>query len=139
MNLEDDFGFDSSEPLDVNILPLIDIIFTVLAFVILAAISTATVSKLDVALPVAKHSQQANVAHPISIGIGKNGMISYNGSTIAPQRLQPILMQQLQASDAANILINADKDAKLGIVVWVLDVVKQWPSARVSINTISGK
>ena len=138
MNLEDDFSFDSNEPLDVNILPLIDIIFTVLAFVILAAISTTAVSKLDVSLPVAKRSQQTSVAQRISIGIGKNGLISYNGSTITPQRLQPILMQKLQASDAADILINADKDAKLGIVVWVLDVVKQWPSARVSIRTIRG-
>ena len=138
MKLEDDFSFDSSEPLDVNILPLIDIIFTVLAFVILAAISTTTVSKLDVALPVAKSSQHTSVAQRISIGIGKNGLISYNGSTIPSQRLQPILMQHLQASDAADILINADKDAKLGIVVWVLDVVKQWPSARVSIRTIRG-
>ena len=138
MKLENDFSFDSSEPLDVNILPLIDIIFTVLAFVILASISTTAVSKLDVSLPVAKRSQQTSVAQRISIGIGKNGLISYNGSTITPQRLQPILMQQLQASDAADILINADKDAKLGIVVWVLDVVKQWPSARVSIRTIRG-
>ena len=138
MNLEDDFSFDSSEPLDVNILPLIDIIFTVLAFVILASISTTAVSKLDVSLPVAKRSQQTSVAQRISIGIGKNGLISYNDSTITPQRLQPILMQQLQASDAADILINADKDAKLGIVVWVLDVVKLWPSARVSIRTIRG-
>ena len=138
MNLEDDFSFDSSDQLDVNILPLIDIIFTVLAFVILAAISTTAVSKLDVSLPVAKRSQQTSVAQRISIGIGKNGLISYNDSTITPQRLQPILMQQLQASDAADILINADKDAKLGIVVWVLDVVKQWPSARVSIRTIRG-
>ena len=138
MNLEDDFSFDSSDQLDVNILPLIDIIFTVLAFVILAAISTTAVSKLDVSRPVAKRSQQTSVAQRISIGIGKNGLISYNGSTITPQRLQPILMQQLQASDAADILINADKDAKLGIVVWVLDVVKQWPSARVSIRTIRG-
>ena len=138
MNLEDDFSFDSSEPLDVNILPLIDIIFTVLAFVILASISTTAVSKLDVSLPVAKRSQQTSVAQRISIGIGKNGLISYNDSTITPQRLQPILMQQLQASEAADILINADKDAKLGIVVWVLDVVKQWPSARVSIRTIRG-
>ena len=138
MNLEDDFSFDSSDQLDVNILPLIDIIFTVLAFVILAAISTTAVSKLDVSLPVAKRSQQTSVAQRISIGIGKNGLISYNGSTITPQRLQPILMQKLQASDAADILINADKDAKLGIVVWVLDVVKQWPSARVSIRTIRG-
>ena len=138
MNLEDDFSFDSSDQLDVNILPLIDIIFTVLAFVILAAISTTAVSKLDVSLPVAKRSQQTSVAQRISIGIGKNGLISYNGSTITPQRLQPLLMQQLQASDAADILINADKDAKLGIVVWVLDVVKQWPSARVSIRTIRG-
>ena len=138
MKLEDDFSFDSSDQLDVNILPLIDIIFTVLAFVILAAISTTAVSKLDVSLPVAKRSQQTSVARRISIGIGKNGLISYNGSTITPQRLQPILMQKLQASDAADILINADKDAKLGIVVWVLDVVKQWPSARVSIRTIRG-
>ena len=138
MKLEDDFSFDSSDQLDVNILPLIDIIFTVLAFVILAAISTTAVSKLDVSLPVAKRSQQTSVAQRISIGIGKNGLISYNGSTITPQRLQPILMQKLQASDAADILINADKDAKLGIVVWVLDVVKQWPSARVSIRTIRG-
>ena len=138
MNLEDDFSFDSSDQLDVNILPLIDIIFTVLAFVILAAISTTAVSKLDVSLPVAKRSQQTSVAQRISIGIGKNGLISYNGSTITPQRLQPILMQKLQASDAADILINADKDAKLGIVVWVLDVVKKWPSARVSIRTIRG-
>ena len=138
MNLEDDFSFDSSDQLDVNILPLIDIIFTVLAFAILAAISTTAVSKLDVSLPVAKRSQQTSVAQRISIGIGKNGLISYNGSTITPQRLQPILMQQLQSSDAADILINADKDAKLGIVVWVLDVVKQWPSARVSIRTIRG-
>ena len=138
MNLEDDFSFDSSDQLDVNILQLIDIIFTVLAFVILASISTTAVSKLDVSLPVAKRSQQTSVAQRISIGIGKNGLISYNGSTITPQRLQPILMQKLQASDAADILINADKDAKLGIVVWVLDVVKQWPSARVSIRTIRG-
>lgn len=137
MKFEDNLFFDSDENLEVNILPLIDVIFTILAFVILAAISMTTVSKLDVALPAAKRSQRTSEPHRVSITITKMGAISVNAATVTQDRLQPILMQQLQASGAHEVLINADKDATLGVVVKVLDIVKQWPRARVAINTVN--
>ncbi|MCS5704878.1 biopolymer transporter ExbD [Synechococcus sp. FGCU-3] len=137
MKFEDDLSFDSSENLEVDILPLIDVIFTILAFVILAAISMTTVSRLDVALPAAKRSQPTSEPHRVSITITKMGAISINAASVPQDQVQPILMQQLQASGAHEVLINADRDAKLGIVVKVLDIVKQWPLVRVAINTVN--
>ncbi len=137
MKLEDDLLFDASESLDVNILPLIDVIFTLLAFVILAAISMTTVSKLDVVLPAAQRSRPTSQPHRVIITIAKDGTISLNQATVSLNRLEPILMQQLKVSDAHEVLINSDKDAKLGIVVKVLDVLKQWPVAQVAINTVN--
>jgi biopolymer transport protein ExbD len=137
MKLEDDLFYDAGESLEVNILPLIDVIFTILAFVILATLNMTTVSKLDVALPAAKRSQPTSEPHRVSITIEKEGTISVNTATVTPDQLQPVLKQQLQAPGAHEVLINADKDAKHGVVVTVLDVVKQWPATRVAINTLN--
>jgi biopolymer transport protein ExbD len=137
MKLEDDLLFDAGESPEVNIVPLIDVIFTVLAFVILAAISMTTISKLDVVLPAAKRSRPTSEPHRVIITIAKDGIISLNQATVSLDKLEPLLMQQLKVSDTHEVLINSDKDARLGTVVKVLDVLKQWPAARVAINTVN--
>lgn len=108
----------------LEITPLVDVVFLLLIFFLL----TATYVKnpnLDISLPKASLSQATNQKRDLSIAVKKDGEIRYDNQEISVEKLEGILRAEYSENQDMVIVINADKEAKHGRVVEVMDLAKK--------------
>jgi len=116
---------DSDEGHDINMMPLIDIIFNLLIFfVITAVISTRGV---NLELPRTETAKQVS-AKKWEIVIRKDGTIVFNEVTINLPRLKKIFSQETR--HGANlkdkiVVLKADKNISFGLFVSVMDIARK--------------
>ena len=107
----------------IEVIPLIDIIFFLLATFVMVSLSMVKFRGVPVTLPgsrtaVAERPDEADVV----ITLHEDGTLSWNRDPIAEEELAARLAE-LQATDAeAGLILNGDADARLGAVLGVLDV-----------------
>ncbi|MDG2264717.1 MAG: biopolymer transporter ExbD [Candidatus Marinamargulisbacteria bacterium] len=102
----------------VDMIPLIDSLFVLLAF-FLIAISTMVIQKtLPIHLPTA--STAVTITDPIpTIGIDANEQLYWSGQPIALEGLNGVL------PDTDRVIIQADENVRQKVIVQVLDQVKR--------------
>jgi biopolymer transport protein ExbD len=108
----------------LEITPLVDVVFLLLIFFLL----TATYVKnpnLDISLPKASLNQAASQKRDLSIAVKKGGEIRYDNKDISIEQLEGILRAEYSEKQDMIIVINADKEAKHGRVVEVMDLAKK--------------
>ena len=111
----------------IEIIPLIDIMFFLLASFMLVSMSMVKLQKLEPKLPSSKTSAPVKKADFIVIGIDKEGKVYYDKDkdSITPDvigtRLAPVYAQK---KDDTKVFINCDKGATYNQLVAVLDAVR---------------
>ena len=125
----------------IEIIPLIDIMFFLLASFMLVSMSMMKLSGVGMLLP------QAATSEPEKKNDFKPITIAPNGDIFWDQGKQPVSMDQIvalvkplyQENKDLRIYINADKDARHGLVIGVLDKVRQAGPTKVSFAMKPGK
>ena len=111
----------------LNITPMIDIVFLLLIFFLVASKFADKDAALDVNLPEAS-SAMPLVVQPkeIVINIDRNGSYFVNGSTYDAAGLRQVL-RQAEASNPGNqsVIIRADRDVGLQFAVTAIDLCNQ--------------
>ena len=111
----------------IEIIPLIDIMFFLLASFMLVSMSMIKLQAIDTRLPAAQTSKPVDKPDFVSIGIDKAGKYYFNKEKDAidpqliPQKLKPFYEQK---RDDLKVFINADADTSYETVVTVLDMVR---------------
>lgn len=123
---------ESDAPLGVNLIPMIDILFVLLIFVILMSFGAARIAGLPVELPDAQTAENTDV-QPLTITIQATGAIALNQTPVTLDQL--VSQLQSQTTTGQIILINADTQVAHGRVVQVLDRVRQIPGLQIAIAT----
>jgi biopolymer transport protein ExbD len=118
----------------INIVPMIDVIFAILTFFIMSTLFLTRSEGLSVNLPQSK-SAQAQPKAPITVTIDAQGKLAVNRKPTQLQALNGELRQLVQPNQEALVIVNADKSVNHGQVVSVMDVVRQLPGARLAIAT----
>ena len=118
----------------INILPMIDIIFSILAFLIISSLYLTRVDTIAVDLPKASNSINQNNKF-INISIDKFGNLFMNKNNIKLEELKSNVIT-LNA-DKYTIIINADKNVSHGYVINVLDVLRSIDGLKIAISTKS--
>ncbi len=131
MNLWDDEGEDN---LEVNILPLIDVIFAILAYFILASLFLSRTEGLPVNLPDASTAQQQEQAD-FTVTIQPDGAIALGEKPVALENLRSEIEQSLNPDQKAIIKIKADEKVYHGDVVEVMDELRTIKGATLGIVT----
>jgi biopolymer transport protein ExbD len=121
-------------PLQINIVPMIDVIFAILTFFIMSTLFLTRSEGLSVNLPQAK-SAKAQPSAPITITIDAQGKLALNRKTIQLQGIDGQLRQMIQPNREALVVVNADRSVTHGQVVAVMDVLRQVPGAKLAIAT----
>lgn len=116
------------------IIPMIDIIFFLLVFFMMAMISMSYKSSIDVNLPSASSSQNINTKN-ISITVTKDGAIYYGNDNVDMDTLVAILKRE-QENGEISILIMGDEGANYGKVVSIIDAIKNSGIEKISIATV---
>ncbi|TKB58576.1 ExbD/TolR family protein [Ferrimonas aestuarii] len=115
---------------EVDMTPMLDIVFIMLIFFIVTT-SFVKESGIDVNRPKAQQASKKPSAN-IFIGINEAGLVYMENREVDIQRVRANVERMLAESPEASVMIQADKAAKHGIVVKVMDQVK-----AAGINTIS--
>ena len=123
----------------IEIIPLIDIIFFLLATFIMVSLSMSKNQGVQVALPVSSSAQSLGdsqeMEKAVTLSVNEKGEIFFNKDKILATQL-PLRLQtyKLTAKDP-KVIINSDGAADFKFVVAVLDEVRKIGIAKVGINT----
>ncbi|WP_017295694.1 ExbD/TolR family protein [Geminocystis herdmanii] len=117
---------------EINIVPMIDAIFSILAFFIISSISLIRSEGLPVNLPSATTSESQKVAQ-INVTIQPDGKVFLNKQPIQVNSLQGAVTKLIPENQQGMIIINADEKVNHGIVVAVMDEVRQVKGAGLAI------
>jgi biopolymer transport protein ExbD len=123
----------------IEIIPLIDIIFFLLATFIMVSLSMSKNQGVQVALPsagsAASLGEQHELEKAVTLSVNAKGEVFFNKDKIALPQL-PLKLQTLKATaKEPKVIINSDAGADFKHVVAVLDEVRKSGIARVGINT----
>lgn len=110
----------------VEIIPLIDVMFLLVAFLMVTSISMVVQKGIFVDLASARSSSDHNRdSEVLVISVNQSGELFLNRKTIDEKEL----LQELEAAVALDknrsVIINADRDARHGAVISALDLVRQ--------------
>jgi len=121
-------------PAQINIAPMIDVIFSILAFFIMSTLFLTRLEGLSVNLPKAQTSTSQKTSRA-TLTINQQGTISLNREPITIPKLEAALRQQKQAGQELTVVLNADGAVKHEQVIAVMDVIRKVPGTRLAIAT----
>jgi biopolymer transport protein ExbD len=120
----------------IEIVPLIDVVFFLLATFVMVSLSMTRNQGMQVALPAASSaSKQADDDKAVTLTVMANGEVFYNKDKVTLAQL-PFRLQTLKtAQKDPKIILNAAADADFKQVVAVLDEARKIGIAKVGIST----
>ena len=123
----------------IEIIPLIDIIFFLLATFVMVSLSMTKNQGVTVSLPGAATAStlmdQQQQSKAVTLGVNEKGDVFFNKEKITLQQL-PFRLQTFKLVEKdPKIIINGDASADFKVVVAVLDEVRKMGITKVGIST----
>tara|TARA_Y100000588_G_scaffold287417_1_gene305560 strand:+ start:529 stop:951 length:423 start_codon:yes stop_codon:yes gene_type:complete len=131
------FKRQSRESIDVNLTPLIDIVFLLLIFFMVSTTFTKE-NHLSIDLPEASAEASATPAEAIEILISANGEYSVNNQALVNHQLDTLkraIQKSLNGQQVAPVVITADAKTPHEAVVRAMDAAGQLGLINLSITT----
>ena len=119
----------------IEIIPLIDVIFFLLATFVLFTLSLDRLRSLPVNLPVATPPTVREADESVTIQVSDQKTVYWNRELITMEEIAPRIQQYKSSVSVARILIAGDDRAKFGPTVQVLDEVRKAGIEQVSVET----
>ena len=107
----------------IEIIPMIDTMFFLLVFFMIATLSMTIQHGIPVSLPTAESSTNKMAEH-VSLTLTREGRLYYNKEAITLQELEMRLAKLRQSSSDPSLLINADEQVPHGRVIKVMDLIR---------------
>ncbi|WP_024546870.1 biopolymer transporter ExbD [Picosynechococcus sp. NKBG15041c] len=125
---------EEQKSVGINIVPMIDIIFSILAYFIISTLYLTKSEGLPVNLPGATTAQQ-QPSTEITVTVDEAGAVFLNENPIEIGALQAGVSNLMTAPAETLVIINADESVSHGVVVTVMDELRQIEGARLAIAT----
>ena len=128
--------FDTPEPeVRIEIVPLIDVIFCLLTFFILAAVTLTRQTAINVDLPKAT-SGAAQMRKLLIVTVDPIGQIYVEKQPVSPDQLYQAVGGFRRTSPTGTIVLYASRAASYNDVVYVLDQIRAVGGDRVALATL---
>lgn len=124
------------EEVQIQIIPLIDVIFCILTFFLLAALQFTRQQAINVDLPQANTSTTPQTQQRLIVTIDPVGQIYVEQQPINLDQLPGTLRSYFQANPNALMVLNASRTSSYDDVVQVLDTMRQVGGDRVALATL---
>jgi len=108
----------------IEIVPLIDIMFFLLASFMLVSLSMVNLKSVKVNLPTAVTASADTRRDIANISVDKTGLIFLDKKLVTDAQLADSLSQAFKANPNLRVFISGDRDARHGVVIHALDVVR---------------
>ena len=116
----------------IEIIPLIDIMFFLLASFMLASLSMIKMQSIHMDLPTATVAKRDFKPDIVNIGVRKDGQLFLEKKEVSMLDLQNFLSNRYRINTNVPVYISGDKDATHGTVISVLDLVRRQGIQKVS-------
>lgn len=123
---------ESETPFQINIVPMIDVIFAILTFFIMSTLYLTRSEGLPVNLPKAA-TAETQLQAPINVTINANAEIAVNRQPIALSEIENRVRSLVGSSTESLVIINADERVPHGQVVSVMDRLRQVQGVKLAI------
>ena len=128
--------FDKQDP-DVNLTPLIDVVFLLLIFFMVSTTFTRE-SHISVDLPESSAAPEESEAKPIEVTIDKQGRYYVNQQLVINKKIETLIQAiRLAVGDEKkpSLIINADAKTTHQSVVTAMDAARQLGIVHLSLAT----
>ena len=116
----------------INILPMIDVIFAILSFLIISSLYLTRVETIPIDLPKANSSIRQDQKF-INIFIDKLGNIFINKKLIKIDDLNVVIVNQIDENKNL-VVLHADENISHGNVINVLDLLRSIDGLKIAIS-----
>lgn len=132
-----DFNDRQSE-VQIEILPMIDVIFCILTFFILAAVGLTRQQAIELDLPSVNNSSpiESNAQERLYVSVDSVGQVYVDKSAVPLGLLYDVLVQHKKIAPNGTIVLYASSAARYEDVVKVLDLLRSVGGDRVALATL---
>jgi biopolymer transport protein ExbD len=124
---------EPDNPPQINIVPMIDVIFAILTFFIMSTLFLTRSEGLPVNLPKAATANQQIIPTKITVTVDAQGQISLNRQPTTIDALENQVRTLIANNSEALVVINADEKIGHGKVVEVMDKIRKIKGAKLAI------
>jgi biopolymer transport protein ExbD len=117
----------------LEIIPLIDIMFFLLASFMMVSLQMQKIRTIKAALPTATQAHSNAKPDIINLAVNKFGQVEMDKKVVPFPDLETLLAKRQKANANVPVYISGARDATHGSVIYVLDFVKRAGIQRVAI------
>ncbi|MBD2439499.1 biopolymer transporter ExbD [Nostoc sp. FACHB-110] len=121
-------------PAQINIVPMIDVIFAILTFFIMSTLYLTRSEGLPVNLPQASTAKTERPAQ-VTVTINSAGELFLNKEAVSLEQLEARVRQKVEPQQQLMVVLNADEAVNHGKVVAVMDKIRRIEGAKLGIAT----
>jgi biopolymer transport protein ExbD len=108
----------------IEIIPLIDIMFFLLASFMMVSLSQVHMKGMKVNLPTGLSGQTQNKREYVSLSVDKDGQIYFDKVPMEPTQVYDAMVKVHQTSPGAKIFIRGDRDTYHGDIIRLIEQVR---------------
>ncbi|MFZ4639792.1 MAG: ExbD/TolR family protein [Nodosilinea sp.] len=125
---------DPEKPLQINVVPMIDVVFAVLAFFLLSSLFLSQSRGLTVTLPGAQ-TATTQPQKPVTVTIDAAGQVTVGDRPLKDDQIAPTVQTLVTEGGSKLVLIRADQGVSHGRVVAVMDQLRTVAGVQLAIAT----
>ena len=108
----------------IEIIPLIDIMFFLLASFMMVSLSQVHMKGIKVNLPVGSSGETQSKRDYISVSVDMNGNFFFDKEEVKREEMQSRLQKVHQSSPEAKVFVRGDRDTVHGNIIQLLDMLR---------------
>ena len=126
---------EADAPAQINIVPMIDVIFAILTFFVMSTLFLTRSEGLPVNLPQASTASKPSQPLKVTLTVDKDGKLFLNKQPITLDELEAGVKEKVKPEQALMVVLNADEGVNHGRIVAVMDKVRLVEGAKLAIAT----
>ena len=126
---------EADVPAQINIVPMIDVIFAILTFFVMSTLFLTKSEGLPVNLPQAQTARKNTRPAQVTLTVDKAGKVFLNKQAISLEELEAGVQKNIKPQQPLMVILNADEGVNHGQIVKVMDRVRRVKGARLAIAT----
>jgi biopolymer transport protein ExbD len=119
----------------IEIIPLIDIMFFLLATFVMVSLSMVKNQGIPVRVPAAATGQPEERKDAATVSVSASGQVYLDKTEVSIEDLTRRLKELKAANAELKVFINGDEDARLGLAIEVLDATRLLGITKVAFET----
>ncbi|MEO1430909.1 MAG: biopolymer transporter ExbD [Cyanobacteria bacterium J06633_8] len=126
---------EADAPAQINIVPMIDVIFAILTFFVMSTLFLTRSEGLPVNLPQASSAKKTTQPAKVTLTVDKDGKLFLNKQAITLDKLEAGVKEKVKPEQPLMVVLNADEGVNHGKIVAVMDRVRLVKGAKLAIAT----